>query len=79
MNAKSSQIDGKPNGCYKRIETETNGRYFLDDPFKRLFLNENGRISIWISEVCSKGPINNFPTHICPLGLNDLTDYGVKN
>ena len=33
-----------------------------DDTFKRIFLNENARISIKISlKFVSKGPINNIP------------------
>ena len=39
-----------------------NGRRFADDTFKRIFLNENVRISIKISlKFIPKGPINNNP------------------
>ena len=39
-----------------------NGLHFTDDTFKRIFLNENVRISIKISlKFVSKGPINNIP------------------
>ena len=39
-----------------------NGRRFADDTFKRIFLNENVRISIKISlKFVPKGPINNNP------------------
>ena len=39
-----------------------NGRHFPDDIFKRIFLNQNVRIPIYISlEFVSKGPINNIP------------------
>ena len=39
-----------------------NGRRFADDNFKRIFLNENVRISIEISlKFLPKGPINNIP------------------
>ena len=39
-----------------------NGRHFADDIFKRIFLNENVRISIKISlKYVSKVPINNIP------------------
>ena len=39
-----------------------NCRYFADDTFKRIFLNENHRISIKISlNFVPKGPINNIP------------------
>ena len=47
---------------HKLIEAETNGRHFADDTFKRIFLNENVRISIKISlKFVPKGPINNIP------------------
>ena len=40
-----------------------NGRRFADDTFKRIFLNENVRISIKISlKFVPKGPINNNPS-----------------
>ena len=40
-----------------------NGHHFADDTFKRIFLNENVRISIEISlKFVPKGPINNIPT-----------------
>ena len=39
-----------------------NGRRFADDTFKRIFLNENVKISIKISlKFVPKGPINNNP------------------
>ena len=42
-----------------------NGRRFADDTFKRIFLNENVRISIKISlKVVPKDPINNNPALI---------------
>ena len=44
------------------LEPRQNGRRFADDTFKRLFLNENDRISIKISlKFVPKGPINNNP------------------
>ena len=47
---------------HKHIEAQTNGRHFADDTFKRIFLNENARISIKISlKFVPKGPINNNP------------------
>ena len=47
----------------QHIETEKNGRRFADDTFKRIFLNENIRISIKISpKFVPKGAINNIPT-----------------
>ena len=45
------------------IMAETNGRYFADDIFKCIFLNENIWISINISlKFAPKGQINNIPT-----------------
>ena len=42
-----------------------NGRRFADDTFRRMFLNENVRISIKISlKFVPKGPINNIPALI---------------
>ena len=39
-----------------------NGRHFPDDTFKRIFLNENVRITIKISlKFVPKGPITNIP------------------
>ena len=39
-----------------------NGRHFADDTFKRIFLNENVRISIRISlKFVPNGPVNNIP------------------
>ena len=44
------------------LRPRENGRRFADDTFKRLFLNENVRISIKISlKFVPKGPINNNP------------------
>ena len=65
-------IDGKrPQGllnrCWKNTFLNTlrprqNGRYFADDIFKCIFLNENDRISIKISlKFFPKGRINNIP------------------
>ena len=42
------------------LRPRQDGRHFLDDIFKRIFLNENVDISIKISlKFVSKGPINN--------------------
>ena len=50
---------------YKPLNTmrpRQNGRPFADDTFKRIFLNENIRISIKISlKFVPKGRINNIP------------------
>ena len=49
-------------GSYLPIEAETNGRHFLHDIFKCIFLNENVLISIKISlKFVPKGQINNIP------------------
>ena len=46
----------------KSLRPRQNGRRFADDTFKRLFFNENVRISIKISlKFLSKGPIYNNP------------------
>ena len=45
------------------LRPRQNGRRFADDTFKRIFLNENVRISIKISlKFVPKGPINNIPS-----------------
>ena len=55
------------NGFWKHWRLNTlrprqNGRRFADDTFKRIFLNENVRISIKISlKFVPVGPINNIP------------------
>ena len=50
---------------YRYINTlrpRQNGRHFVDDTFKPIFLNENIRISIKISlKFVPKAPINNIP------------------
>ena len=47
------------------LRPRQNGRHFAGDTFKRLFLNENIRISIKISvKVVPNGPINNIPASI---------------
>ena len=44
------------------LRPRKNGRYFPDDIFKRIFLNENVLISIKISpKFVPMGPINNIP------------------
>ena len=44
------------------LRPRENGRCFSDDTFKRIFLNENVKISIQISlKFVPKGPINNNP------------------
>ena len=47
---------------FNTLRPRANGRLFADDTFKRIFLNENNRISIKISlKFVSKGPFNNIP------------------
>ena len=47
---------------FNTLRLRQNGRRFADDTFKRIFLNENVRISIKISlKFVPKGPINNIP------------------
>ena len=44
------------------LRPRQNGRHFADDTFKRIFVNENVRISMKISlKFVPKGPINNNP------------------
>ena len=45
------------------LRPRQNGHHFADDTFKRIFFNENVRISMKISlKFVPKGPINNIPT-----------------
>ena len=47
---------------FNTLRPRQNGRHFADDTFKRIFLNENVRISIKISlKFVPKCPINNIP------------------
>ena len=49
-------------GCINTLRPRQNGRHFADDTFKRIFMNENVRISINISlKFVPKGLINNIP------------------
>ena len=72
-------------GCYRVARFNTlrprpNGRRFADDTFKRIFLNENVRISIKVSlNFVPKGPINNNPALVqimawCRLGDKPLSE-----
>ena len=48
------------NICLNTLRPRQNGRLFADDTFKRIFLNENIRISIKISlNYVPKGRVNN--------------------
>ena len=52
----------RPNDRFNTLRPRQNGRRFADDTFKRIFLNENVRISIKISlKFVPKGLINNNP------------------
>ena len=47
---------------FNTLRPRQNERHFADDTFKRIFMNENVRISINISlKFVPKGPINNIP------------------
>ena len=49
--------------CFNTLRPRQNGRRFADDTFKRIFLNENVRISITFSlKFVPKGPINAIPS-----------------
>ena len=51
--------------CVNTLRLRQDGRRFADDTFKRIFLNENIRISIKISlKFVTKSPINNIPALI---------------
>ena len=53
---------GDLSSCLNTLRPRQNGRRFADDTFKRIFLNENARISIEVSlRFVPKGPINNIP------------------
>ena len=57
------------------LRPRPNGRHFADDIFKRIFLNENGGISIKISlKFVHKGPINNTPALVQMMAWRRLGD-----
>ena len=52
-------------GVFNTLRPRQNGCHFADDTFKRIFLNENGGISINISlKFVHKGAINNIPASV---------------
>ena len=54
---------GQASIAINTLSPRQNGRRFADDTFKRIFLNENVRISIKISlKFVPRRPINNIPT-----------------
>ena len=60
--ATSSWIRQDGHVTFNPLRPRQNGRRFADDTFKRIFLNENVRISIKISlKFVPNGPINNIP------------------
>ena len=62
MSVMASETTVKSIFVFNTLRPRQNGRHFPDDTFKRIFLNENVRISIKISlMVVPKGPINNIP------------------
>ena len=51
-----------PTTALNTLRPRQNGRHFADDAFKRIFLNENARISIKVSlKFVPKVPIHNIP------------------
>ena len=57
---------------FNTLKPRQNGRLFADDTFKRIFLNENIRISIEISlKFVPKGQINNIPALVQIIWTND--------
>ena len=51
-----------PSVYVNTLRPRQNGRHYADDTFKRIFVNENVRISIEFSlKFVPKGPINNIP------------------
>ena len=57
------------------LRPKQNGRHFADDTFKRIFLNENIRISIKMSpKFVPKGLINNIPALVLIMAWRRLGD-----
>ena len=57
------------------LRPRQNGRRFADDTFKRIFLNENVRITIKISlKFVLKGTINNIPALVQIMAWRRLGD-----
>ena len=60
---------------FNTLRPRQNGRRFSDDTFKRIFLNENVRISIEISlKFVPQGPINNIPALVQIMAWRRLGD-----
>ena len=57
---------------FSTLRPRQNGRHFADDTFKRIFMNENVRVSINISlKFVPKGLINNIPALVQILACAD--------
>ena len=64
-----------PGKCFNTLRPRQNGRLFADDTFKRIFLNENIRISIKNSlKFVPKGLINNSPALVLIMAWRRLGD-----
>ena len=62
MSEIAAQQDVLPPDLVNTLRSRKNGRHFADDPFKRIFLNENVWISLKISlKFVPKVRINNIP------------------
>ena len=64
INITCNYINGLQQNCgntpVNTLRPRQNGRHFADDTFKRIFVNENARISIKFSlKIVPRGPINN--------------------
>ena len=57
------------------LRLRQNGRHFADNTFKRIFMNENVRISINISlKFVPEGPINNIPALVQIMAWRRIDD-----
>ena len=62
LHTTSSHLTPGISSLINTLRPRQNGRHFADDTFKRIFLNENNKISIKISlKFVPKGPINKIP------------------
>ena len=61
-------------GVFNTLRPRQNGRHFADATFKRIFLNDNVRISIKISLKFPKGPIINIPALVQIMAWRRLGD-----
>ena len=64
---------------FNTLRPRQNGHSFVDDTFKRIFLNENVIISIKISlKFVPKGPINNNPALVQVMTWRRLGDKALS-